>query len=161
MAGNIISISVPPFPDFIEGNYRIMKKGQSHVERRNLGYFDLIVVKKGCLFLAEEEQQYEIRENEMFILLPTDTIMDGNRAKKIPDFTGCIFIQLRNGNRAIPEQYLFQSFQYRNCIFISVPIPCIYRSIHQSKNRNLCLNYFRKYWTVPCRMISGRQNGYF
>lgn len=70
MAGNIISISVPPFPDFIEGNYRIMKKGQSHVERRNLGYFDLIVVKKGCLFLAEEEQQYEIRENEMFILLP-------------------------------------------------------------------------------------------
>lgn len=70
MAGNIISISVPPFPDFIEGNYRIMKKGQSHVERRNLGYFDLIVVKKGCLFLAEEEQQYEIRENAMFILLP-------------------------------------------------------------------------------------------
>lgn len=70
MPGDIISISVPPFPDFIEGNYRIIKKGQNHVERRNLGYFDLIVVKKGCLFLAEEDQKFEIRENEMLILLP-------------------------------------------------------------------------------------------
>lgn len=70
MAGSIISISVPPFPDFIEGNYRIIKKGHSHVERENLGYFDLIIVKKGCLFLAEEDQEYEISKNQMFILLP-------------------------------------------------------------------------------------------
>lgn len=70
MSGNIISISIPPFPDFIEGNYRIMKKGQSHVERKNLGFFDLIAIKKGCLFLAEEDRQYTIRENEMFLLLP-------------------------------------------------------------------------------------------
>lgn len=70
MSGDIISISVPPFPDFIEGNYRIFKKGQSHIERRNLGYFDLILVKKGCLFLQEDEECYEIGENEMFILLP-------------------------------------------------------------------------------------------
>ncbi|MBD8969822.1 MAG: AraC family transcriptional regulator [Ruminococcus sp. SR1/5] len=70
MSGDIISISVPPFPDFIEGNYRTMRKGQSHVDRKNLGFFDLIVVKKGALFLAEDEEQYEIRKNEMFILLP-------------------------------------------------------------------------------------------
>ena len=70
MAGSIISISVPPFPDFIEGNYRIIKKGQSHIERRNLGYFDLIIVKKGCLFLAEEDMRYEIGKDQMFILLP-------------------------------------------------------------------------------------------
>ena len=38
MSGDIISVSVPPFPDFIEGNYRVFKKGQSHIERRNLGY---------------------------------------------------------------------------------------------------------------------------
>lgn len=70
MLREIISISVPPFPDFIEGNYHIIKKGKSHVERRNLGYFDLIVVKSGRLFLAEEDEKYEIGENEMFILLP-------------------------------------------------------------------------------------------
>lgn len=70
MSGSIISISIPPFPDFIEGNYRVMKKGQSHIERKNLGYFDFIAVKKGCLFLAEEDKQYEVSENKMFILLP-------------------------------------------------------------------------------------------
>lgn len=70
MSGNIISISIPPFPDFIEGNYRVMRKGQSHIDRRNLSFFDLIVVKKGRLFLAEENERYEIRENEMYILLP-------------------------------------------------------------------------------------------
>lgn len=70
MSSEIISISVPPFPDFIEGDYRVMKKGQKHIERRNLGYFDLIVVNKGCLFLAEEDKCYEIGENRMFILLP-------------------------------------------------------------------------------------------
>ena len=66
----MISISIPPFHDFIEGNYKIMRKGQSHVERKNLGFFDLIAVKKGTLFLAEGEKQYEVKENEMFILLP-------------------------------------------------------------------------------------------
>ena len=70
MSGDMISISIPPFPDFIEGNYKIMRKGQSHVERKNLGFFDLIAVKKGALFLAEGEKQYEVKENEMFILLP-------------------------------------------------------------------------------------------
>ena len=70
MSGDIISISTPPFPDFIEGNFRNMRKGQSHVDRKNLGFFDLIVVKKGCLFLAEEEQKYTIHANEMIILLP-------------------------------------------------------------------------------------------
>lgn len=70
MSGDIISISTPPFPDFIEGNYRKMRKGQSHVDRKNLGFFDLIAVKKGCLFLEEDDRKYEIKENEMFILLP-------------------------------------------------------------------------------------------
>lgn len=70
MNDDIISISVPPFPDFIEGNFRIFKKGESHIERTNLGYFDLIIIKKGCLFLEENDECYEIKENEMFILLP-------------------------------------------------------------------------------------------
>ncbi|RKI43161.1 AraC family transcriptional regulator [bacterium D16-51] len=70
MSDSIISISIPPFPDFIEGDYRVIKKGKSHIERKNLGYFDVIVVKEGCLFLGEDDQNYEIGANEMFILLP-------------------------------------------------------------------------------------------
>lgn len=70
MCSPIVSISIPPFPDFIEGNVRIFKIGQKHPNRRNLGYFDLIVVKRGTLFLEEDGVKYEIKANEMFILLP-------------------------------------------------------------------------------------------
>lgn len=70
MPGSIISISIPPFPDFIEGNFRVFRKGQTHPERVNLGYFDLLAVKSGCLFLEENGAAYEIKENELFILLP-------------------------------------------------------------------------------------------
>lgn len=66
----VISISVPPFPDFIEGNVRVFQRGQYHPDRTNLGYFDLIFVRKGHLFLAEAETKYDIGPNEMFILLP-------------------------------------------------------------------------------------------
>lgn len=41
MDNQIISISLPPFPDFIEGNHRTFLKGQYHPDRRNLGYFDI------------------------------------------------------------------------------------------------------------------------
>lgn len=70
MAADIISISIPPFPDFIEGNFRVFRKGQMHPKRSGLGYFDLIVVTKGCMFLRENGTDYAVRENEFFLLLP-------------------------------------------------------------------------------------------
>lgn len=70
MTEKIISISIPPFPDFIEGNFRQFRVGQNHPDRKNLGYFDLVAVKKGCLYLAEDEERYTIKENELFIMLP-------------------------------------------------------------------------------------------
>ncbi len=70
MSGEMISISIPPFPDFIEGNVKIFKEGQYHPNRKNLGYFDLIVVKKGVLYLQEEMKRYTIKENELIVLLP-------------------------------------------------------------------------------------------
>ncbi|MDF2858540.1 MAG: AraC family transcriptional regulator [Neobacillus sp.] len=70
MTEKIISISMPPFPDFIEGNQSTFQKGQLHPDRRNLGYFDLLFVKSGTLYLAEEEDKYEVGANKMLILLP-------------------------------------------------------------------------------------------
>lgn len=70
MTESIISVSIPPFPDFIEGNFTVFRKGQKHPKRTNLGYFDLIIVKSGCLFLEENGIKYEVKEKEMFILLP-------------------------------------------------------------------------------------------
>ena len=163
----MISISIPPFPDFIEGNYKIMRKGQSHVERKNLGFFDLIAVKKGALFLAEGEKQYEVKENEMFILLPDRHHYSwkpchGSHARRRPGFTGCIFIQQHSGNKDRRRAVLYQSFRYQDNIIISVRILCICKNIRLLRSRNCCLNCFRIYWTVrQGNMISGKQKNYF
>ncbi|QIL50391.1 helix-turn-helix transcriptional regulator [Weissella coleopterorum] len=70
MDRKIISIALPPFPNFIEGNLAIFQKGQLHPNRKELGYFDLIFVKSGRLFITEAGVNYTINPNEMFILLP-------------------------------------------------------------------------------------------
>lgn len=70
LSNEIISISLPPFPDFIEGNSRTFLKGQLHPDRENIGYFDLLFIKKGQLFLSEDGVKHTISEKEMFILLP-------------------------------------------------------------------------------------------
>ncbi|MCD2348978.1 hypothetical protein [Clostridium guangxiense] len=69
MAEKIISISMPPFPDFIEGNYITFQKGQLHPNRCNLGYFDMLFIKSGTLYLEEEGDKYEVGANKMLILL--------------------------------------------------------------------------------------------
>lgn len=66
----IISIVVPPFPTFIEGNITHYSKGQVHPNRQHLQYFDMIFVKKGALYLTEEAQAWTIEKNEMIVLLP-------------------------------------------------------------------------------------------
>lgn len=70
MGKQIISVSMPPFPSFIEGNFTTFKAGQMHPHRKNILFFDLIFVKSGSLYLQENDEKYTINENEMFILLP-------------------------------------------------------------------------------------------
>ncbi|MCK8488731.1 AraC family transcriptional regulator [Paenibacillus sp. MBLB2552] len=66
----IISIAVPPFPIFIEGNFTEFDIGTWHPDRKNLEYFDIIIVKEGALYLGEEGTEYAVRKNEMLVLLP-------------------------------------------------------------------------------------------
>ncbi len=66
----MISIAIPPFPIFIEGNLTEYSIGAWHPERKNLGYFDIILVKEGALYLGEEGIEYTVRKDEMLVLLP-------------------------------------------------------------------------------------------
>ena len=67
---DIVSIAVPPFPIFIEGNLTKFERGTPHPDRTDLEYFDIIFVKKGRLFLTEGERNFTINQNEMLVLLP-------------------------------------------------------------------------------------------
>ncbi|MHC5249250.1 helix-turn-helix transcriptional regulator [Enterococcus sp. LJL90] len=66
----VLSIVVPPFPTFVEGNFTSYLKDQKHPNRSGLPYFDLLFVIKGCLYLTEEDREYEVRADEMLILNP-------------------------------------------------------------------------------------------
>ncbi|MBT2654627.1 helix-turn-helix transcriptional regulator [Bacillus sp. ISL-18] len=66
----IVSIAVPPFPIFIEGNFTKYEKWSSHPNRSDLEYFDMIFVKKGKLYLTEDGKDFTVSKNEMLVLLP-------------------------------------------------------------------------------------------
>lgn len=66
----IISIAVPPFPIFIEGNLTKYEKDTWHPDRNDLAYFDIIFVREGRLFLTEEGREFTINKNEMLVLQP-------------------------------------------------------------------------------------------
>lgn len=69
-SNDILSLIVPPFPTFVEGNYTEYSTGQVHPNRNGLPYFDVIFVVKGCLYLTEQSQEYVINKDEMLILEP-------------------------------------------------------------------------------------------
>lgn len=65
-----ITMKAPPLPHYITSGDFVYKKGQAHFKRRNFPVFDLLVVTKGTLYMIEEEQEFEVRENHALILLP-------------------------------------------------------------------------------------------
>ncbi|ANB62065.1 helix-turn-helix domain-containing protein [Anoxybacteroides amylolyticum] len=64
-----ISFFVPPFPTFVKGGEAVFAKGKKHF-RRTFTVFDLLYVKKGCLYMMEGDTFFEVREGEYVILVP-------------------------------------------------------------------------------------------
>ena len=65
-----LSISCLPFPTFIEGGYATFEVGEQHPNRDDLQYFILMVMRKGCLFIAEDDAHYTIKAGQIFVLRP-------------------------------------------------------------------------------------------
>ncbi len=55
----MLKIASPPLPAFLASGEDTYSVGQSHVNRVNLGCFDLLIVSRGCLFLGEEEKKVQ------------------------------------------------------------------------------------------------------
>ncbi|EHB65824.1 transcriptional regulator, AraC family [Paenibacillus lactis 154] len=67
---NILSIPSLPPPYYLESGSTLYAAGDQHPNRRNLGVYDLILVRSGCLYLGEEEEQWELHAGDLVILLP-------------------------------------------------------------------------------------------
>ncbi|GMB08867.1 AraC family transcriptional regulator [Thermolongibacillus altinsuensis] len=64
-----IMFRVPPFPTFIKGGEAVFAKGKKHF-KRTFSVFDLLYVKKGRLYMTEEERTFAVGEGEYVILIP-------------------------------------------------------------------------------------------
>ncbi|MCR8635429.1 helix-turn-helix transcriptional regulator [Paenibacillus radicis (ex Xue et al. 2023)] len=67
---SILQFTSPPLPHYIAGGLSIFQLGRKHLNRRNIGVFDLLVVTQGCLYIGEEDRQYEVSAGHALILRP-------------------------------------------------------------------------------------------
>ncbi|GHP13748.1 transcriptional regulator [Lentilactobacillus fungorum] len=70
MAKQFISISCLPTPTYIQSGHVIFQPGERHPNRKNFQFFVMMFMKRGHLFIAEDDQKYTVGPNEMFILQP-------------------------------------------------------------------------------------------
>jgi AraC-like DNA-binding protein len=67
---SILQFTSPPLPHYIAGGFSRIPIGFKHLNRRNIGVFDLIVVTEGCLYIVEDERSYEVSAGHAIILRP-------------------------------------------------------------------------------------------
>lgn len=65
-----INFSCPPMPFLIVGGMSIFRRGDRHEKRSIHNTFDLIYVRKGALYMEEENVQFTVNAGEFLILLP-------------------------------------------------------------------------------------------
>jgi len=66
----LLTFKSPPFPYFIESNSHTYEAGEEHPNRTNIGLFDMIYVREGCMYIAEENHRWELKGGEVLILRP-------------------------------------------------------------------------------------------
>lgn len=66
----IIEFTAPPLPHYIVSGLSALSVGGKHPSRKNIGAFDLLVVAEGCLYVGEEDREYDITEGHALILRP-------------------------------------------------------------------------------------------
>ncbi|MBM7565140.1 AraC family transcriptional regulator [Paenibacillus sacheonensis] len=60
----------PPLPSYYICGEQIIKKGDAHAARSNIGVFDLLIVLEGSLYMGEEDRQWELQQWDMLLLRP-------------------------------------------------------------------------------------------
>lgn len=70
MMQSYIFFNAPPQPYYLESGFQIHEIGDSHPNRSNIGLFDFIIVKEGCLHIGENQEQWSLHAGQSIILLP-------------------------------------------------------------------------------------------
>lgn len=63
---------IPPIPQLVTVGYGFWRPGMRHF-RRSFGLYDILFVRKGCLYMAEDGVEYAIGPSHMLVLEPGKT----------------------------------------------------------------------------------------
>lgn len=63
---------VSPLPQLVTVGHGIWRPGMRHFSRC-FGLYDILFVKSGCIYMAEDDREYEVRENHLLALEPGKT----------------------------------------------------------------------------------------
>jgi YesN/AraC family two-component response regulator len=66
----LFQLTVPPMPHYLIGGYVRPQLSFKHPSRKNIQVFDLLIVNKGCLYMSEEDQHFELAAGHALILRP-------------------------------------------------------------------------------------------
>ena len=66
----IVSFAAPPFPYYLESGTMAYEPGEMHLNRTNIGVFDLLYVSEGALHIGEEDRTWTLSPGHMLLLLP-------------------------------------------------------------------------------------------
>lgn len=64
-----LELRIPPLPQWLTVGHAFWHIGEQHINR-SFDVYDVLFVKQGVIFMAEEGKQYEIREGNMLVLEP-------------------------------------------------------------------------------------------
>lgn len=67
---NILNFTVPPLLYYIVSGFHTFSPGHYHMSRHNIGVFDLLVVKQGCLYMSEGGLPFHVKAGQALLLRP-------------------------------------------------------------------------------------------
>lgn len=70
MVKQFLSISCIPTPSYIQSGHVVFSPRERHPNRKNFQFFVMMFMKRGKLFIAEDNTEYTVSAGEMFILQP-------------------------------------------------------------------------------------------
>lgn len=70
MESTVINYMAPPTPYFIGCGVERYAIGERHINRYNIGLFDLVTVLKGALYIGEDDNKWKLEQQEAVILRP-------------------------------------------------------------------------------------------
>ncbi|WP_223700725.1 helix-turn-helix domain-containing protein [Sutcliffiella deserti] len=109
---SMIALSVPPFPTFIAGGEFTFLKGESHFSRV-FTVFDLLYVKRGTLYIQEDEEKFEVKEGQYVILVPGKRHLGYKGCEEDTVYFWLHFVIPENKYQIVSAKELDWSFVYK------------------------------------------------